>query len=420
MRRLYIQIYLTLVAALVILALLASALWYVSSTFGEERRWSVDGLAETVAEEIPPESSQPQAMLDVIASEQGYDITLRSRDGEVLAFTGRPLWSPGAPREDQNTMPRHRHFAHVAIQLADQRWLLVRPHRRHSFAWVVMPILLALALAIAAFPFVRRLTRRLERLQRRVDALGGGDLSARVQVEGRDEVARLAASFNAAAERIERLVEAQSATLASASHELRSPLARIRLAVTLLDAGRRPELEQRIENDIAELDDLIDELLLASQLRAQPDTRATEKVELLSLLRTEGERVNANVDGVACSVPGEERLLRRLLRNLFENAQRYAQGTQIDARVAQYGDGDVVIEVLDRGPGIAPEQRERVFEPFYRPPGMAEDGKGVGLGLALVRQIAARHGATVRCLGRDGGGSCFAVRFSEVRAKDDF
>ena len=104
--------------------------------------------------------------------------------------------------------------------------------------------MLAGAIGIGAYPVVRRLTRRLERLQARVDALGEGDLSARVDVEGTDEVAVLARSFNRAAERVEALVNAQRSTLASASHELRSPLARIRVALELLQGDERPELRE--------------------------------------------------------------------------------------------------------------------------------------------------------------------------------
>jgi signal transduction histidine kinase len=101
-----------------------------------------------------------------------------------------------------------------------------------------------------------------------VDALGAGDLSSRVEVEGNDEVANLASSFNQAAERIEKLVNAQRTLLASASHELRSPLTRIQMGLELLADDNRPELRVTLSKDIAELDELIGELLLASRLEA--------------------------------------------------------------------------------------------------------------------------------------------------------
>jgi signal transduction histidine kinase len=107
-------------------------------------------------------------------------------------------------------------------------------------------------------------------------------------------------------------------------------------------------------------------------------------------------------------VQAEERLLRRALRNLLENARRYG-GDEVDASVRRVGPDRVEMLVCDRGPGVPQAHREQVFEPFFRLPGHAERAGGVGLGLALVRQIAERHGGTVRCLARDGGGSCFVV-----------
>jgi signal transduction histidine kinase len=107
-------------------------------------------------------------------------------------------------------------------------------------------------------------------------------------------------------------------------------------------------------------------------------------------------------------VNGDARLLRRLVRNLLENARRYGGGTPIEISVAVDHD-TVTLRVCDRGPGVAAAERERIFEPFYRIRGTAESGNGVGLGLALVRQIARRHGGDARCEAREGGGSVFVV-----------
>ena len=138
-----------------------------------------------------------------------------------------------------------------------------------------------------ALPFVRQITKRLERLQRGVESLGAGDLSARVAVEGTDEVARLASSFNRAAGRIEQLVKANKALLANASHELRTPLARIRLAVELVKESVDPKRRAGLEQDIAELDWLVDEILLASRLDAVTDAIETQEIDLLALAAEE-------------------------------------------------------------------------------------------------------------------------------------
>jgi signal transduction histidine kinase len=133
-----------------------------------------------------------------------------------------------------------------------------------------------------------------------------------------------------------------------------------------------------------------------------------ETVELLAVAVEEAARVGAEVDGEPVSVAGDERLLRRALRNLLENARRYG-GEEVHVCVARAGTDRVEIRVSDRGPGVPVDQRERIFEPFYRLPGHAEREGGVGLGLSLVRQIAQRHGGSVRCEARDGGGSCFVL-----------
>src|SRR5262249_9606917 len=148
----------------------------------------------------------------------------------------------------------------------------------------------ALIVAVAAFPVVRRVTRRLERLQQGVESLGAGDLSARVKVEGRDEVARLAQSFNGAAARIERLVGAHKMLLANPSHELRTPLTRIRLAIELLKQEVDPQRKAELEKDIAELDQLIDEILLTSRLDAVSALEVEEDVDLLALAAEECAR----------------------------------------------------------------------------------------------------------------------------------
>ena len=147
--------------------------------------------------------------------------------------------------------------------------------------------LLLVVIAAGSYPVVRRVTRRSERLQAQVEALGAGELTARVKVEGNDEVAELARSFNRTAERIERLVGAQKSVLANVSHELRTPLARMRMTLELLPGEERPELRHRLAKDIAELDELIGELLLASQLDAREGAMHIEEVDLLALAAEE-------------------------------------------------------------------------------------------------------------------------------------
>nr|WP_246312457.1 HAMP domain-containing sensor histidine kinase [Aquabacterium terrae] len=281
---------------------------------------------------------------------------------------------------------------------------------------VVLVVLLLLAVAAGAYPVVRRLTRRLETLKQGVEAFGAGRLAQRVDDSGSDEVAAVANTFNRAAERIETLVRSHQNLLANASHELRSPLARLKMAVALYtDAAepQRPALRKEIETNVAELDALVEEVLLASRLDTAEAIERSEPVELLGLAAEEAARVGAQAAGAAVTVRGSERLLRRALRNLLENARRYG-GAEVEAEIFRRPDGGAEARVSDRGPGVPAAYRERIFEPFFRLPGHAEREGGVGLGLSLVRQIAEHHGGSVRCEPREGGGSCFVLALPAV------
>jgi signal transduction histidine kinase len=299
--------------------------------------------------------------------------------------------------------------AHLHFDPA-QAGLAIAGPRMHLMGLVVMLVMIAVVVAIGAYPVVRRLTRRLERLQHSVDAWGEGQLATRVTVEGDDEVALLAASFNDAAARIEALVAAQKSLLANASHELRSPLARIRMAAELMAGQAAPDVGAELRRSVAELDQLIDEVLLASRLDAGGAAmmRSVEEVDLAGLLAEECARVNATLQALPLVVMGEPKLLRRMVRNLLENAVRYGDGSQVEVRLGTQA-GVLRLEVCDGGPGIAEPERERIFEPFYRVAGASEAAGGVGLGLALVRQIARRHGGDAQCLANGGRGCCFRV-----------
>jgi signal transduction histidine kinase len=252
-----------------------------------------------------------------------------------------------------------------------------------------------------------------------VESFGAGNLSQRVDDRGSDEVAAVARSFNDAAGRIESLLRSNKALLANASHELRSPLARLKMAFAMLDETPpegRVHLAAEIHTNIAELDALVEEVLLASRLEAGSTAAGPELVDVVDVAVEEAARVGADLDSrqANLTVLGEERLLRRALRNLLENARRYGGGGAVQlnlARVRGSAGEQIELRVLDRGPGVPEPMRERIFEAFFRLPGHAEQAGGVGLGLSLVRQIAERHGGSVRCEARPGGGSVFVLSF---------
>ena len=286
-----------------------------------------------------------------------------------------------------------------------------------GFFWTLG--LVAVAVALGTYPIVRRLTRRLESLQHSVEQWGEGNLSARAPETGHDEVGFLAARFNHAAQQVEALVKARDALLASqksllanASHELRSPLTRIRMGLELMGAAPGSAAKEEIARNIAELDLLIEEILLASRLDArESDLGTIEPVDLVGLVAEECARAQTTlalqVPGTELLVPGVGKLLRRAIRNLLENARRYAQGEA--TLTLRLDGGNAVIQVCDQGPGVPEAFRERIFEPFYRLPGASERDGGVGLGLALVQSIALRHGGSVICRDNPQGGACFEI-----------
>ena len=395
MKRLYVQIYLTIVGSLVLVVLTAGLLWHSIAgvpPFGQP--FEIAG--EVVAELVPPADAplpQQQQVIDGLARRLGADLALYGRANEPLAAAGRPLPPPSGGSHSGGFLRTPAGPA-VSIRLPDGRWLVARlPLRRRPSALVFAVFLgaIALVVAIGALPVVRRLTGRLERLQRGVKSLGAGDLQARVKVEGRDEVARLARSFNQAAARIESLVSAHKMLLANASHELRTPLARIRLGLELV--ATHPERKAELERDIAELDQLVDEILLVSRLDATEQLDVREDVDLAALAAEECARYDdCSVEAKPVMVRGDPMLLRRMIRNLVENAHLHGD-PPIEVTVARQNDR-AVLNVLDHGPVIAEDARERLFSAFYRIPGRG-GAKGSGLGLALVRQIARRHGGDV-------------------------
>ena len=412
MPKLYLRIYLAVLASLAAFALASGFLWRQLGDAGPAgHAFEVAGtLAQNV---LPPAGAPPseqQAALDKLAANLRADVALFAADRTRLAAVGDSLPAPDTGRDRGGWLRAWAGPPAGAIHLPDGRWLVarVRHDRRHAGVGLFfMLALIALAVGVGAYPVVRRLTARLERLQAGVESLGAGDLSARVKVEGNDDVAQLARSFNRAAGRIEELVGAHKSLLANASHELRTPLARIRMAVELMKENADPRRKRGLEEDIMELDALIDEILIASRLDAVKGREADEEVDLLALASEECARYEeADLAGQPVTVRGDPRLLRRMIRNLLENARRHG-APPIDVRVSR-AEGAVELRVSDHGPGIPDAEREDMFRPFYR---FTDGGEraGAGLGLALVRQIARRHGGDARYLGREQSGGSFIV-----------
>ena len=404
-RKLYLRIWLAVAGSVLLLSLVLAWAWHQAERERERDRLR-QPPREVVVRNEAGERIGSAAALQRRGPGRGTEFAVTLDDGEVLnlelaahpraagARSGPPRWHPLA-------------------------WF--RPP--YGFIWIVA--LAGLAVMIGVFPIARRLTQRLETLQHGVQRWGEGHLDERVPVAGSDEVADLARHFNAAAGRIEELMQGQAALLqsqksllANASHELRSPLARIRMGLELTGPAVNTSVRDELKRNIAELDQLVDEILLASRLEApQADLGTVELLDFIGLVAEEAARIDAELTldpGTSqVLVRGVAKLLRRAVRNLLENAARHGRraGQAQEVRVALSVQGALaVLHVDDHGPGIAPDQRERIFEPFYRLPGASEREGGVGLGLALVRSIAQRHGGSVACGEHPGGGARFVLR----------
>jgi signal transduction histidine kinase len=412
MRRLYLQVYLTIVASLFLVVITAGMVWHFSAgVLPFEQPFAVAG--EVIAELVPPANAPrevQQQAIERLARRLGGDLALFGQSNDPLAAAGRPLPPPN--RNRAGDWLRTAAGPAVSVRLPDGRWLVARvpfaqrPSAAHLAAFLG---LIALAVALGARPMVRRLTGRLERLQRGVESLGAGDLRARVKVEGRDEVAQLAQSFNQAAARIETLVDAHKLLLANASHELRTPLTRIRLGLELVETD--PDRKAELTRNIAELDQLVDEILLVSRLDATEGLDVREDVDLAALAAEECARYeDCSTQGQSVLVRGDPTLLRRMVRNLVENAKLHGK-PPVEIAIVRQGDR-AELSVSDRGEVIAADARERLFSAFYRIPGRSGP-KDTGLGLALVRQIARRHGGEAAY--RPERGSCFTVTLPALR-----
>ena len=401
-RHLYLRIYLTILAIGLASLMAAAALAAHSYDGGHTMPPELVGGFGLVIDQLPgPDDPGFPEALGRVGDRLDADLTLYDRQGHRLGHAGPPL-PDGTPG-----FFRGRERRGLRLRMPDGRRVALsgRHNGRPPIPLLGMIALAAGVVAVGAWPLARSITRRLETVEQGMAAWGAGDLSVRVPVDGSDEVAAVATAFNGAAERVEALLAAERRLLASASHELRSPLARIRMALELLDDGEatRQALVADAVRDVEELDRTVGDLLQVGRVQAVGVT-ADDPVDLAGLLREEGRHVGAAVSGPPCVVRGDEGLLRRMVRNLFDNAERHG-GAPIEARTTATG---LVVE--DRGPGIAEGEAEAIFEAFHRPAGHAEgrDG-GVGLGLSLVREIARQHGGEVVYAPRPGGGSRFEV-----------
>jgi signal transduction histidine kinase len=309
-----------------------------------------------------------------------------------------------------------------------QRTMFSRPPR---YPFLLFLTLAALVLGLLILPVSYRITKPLRQLHRLGEEWAAGHLQKRADATGHDEIAELAGVFNLMAENLEEMLQQRKEFLAFISHELKSPLARIKVALEML-AERNPgdpesaHLLQGMEKDLSESESLIEQLLVLSRIEMQLPTMEPQEVDAAELVRKASGSLQPLVSaaGIRMTQEGELRalvrgsaeLLQRAFANILENAVKFSpQGGEVRTLIRSMPQA-VELQFLDQGAGIELEECEKVFEPFYR--GKSSGNRqGSGLGLFLARRIIDLHGGTITASPNQPSGARITIVIPSVLAK---
>ena len=412
-RRLYLQIYGILIMALLAVVITFGVIGLTTKGPNEGPKHLGNTVGKLAALALPESTASPavqQAELERIAKALGWKFTMLDASGDLIANVG-PVQKMLKPIEPKVVWQKRLAKDARALSMPDGRLLLIEglepPHLPPTMRIHLLLAVIVLSVGIISYPFVRRLTRRLEDLKNDVDTIASGDLKVRVPVEGKDEIAILTSSFNDAASRIEDLLNSQKMLLANASHELRTPLSRIRLGVELLENKQNTGRIHDLRRDIAELDVLIDEILLMSRLDTGIDVVLEDEIDLVAVVAEECVRFqDCHLQGTVPSVVGDRQLLSRLVRNLLQNAVIHGE-TPIHVEL-ETQNSDITLTVKDAGKGFPKHEKNRLFKAFQRGPDR-QNVPGFGLGLALVQQITQAHNGSVNILPKSQAQSAIRV-----------
>jgi signal transduction histidine kinase len=297
---------------------------------------------------------------------------------------------------------------------AEGHWFFIEPPPMWGRQWINRLWMLGVVIAFC-YVLARHLTGPLRRLESAVERFGRGDFTARVGSTRQDEVGELSKTFDQMAERIQNLVATQRNLLRDISHELRSPLSRLSVAVELARSHQQnAKALDQIEKEADRLNTLVGEVLSLARtedmkltLECVPiDLHATLQ-DLVNLCAIEARQRNCRIvldSAAGTTVNGDGELVRRALENVIRNALRYAPaGTDITIRVEQMNDA-VRVVIGDCGPGVPPEQLARIFEPFYRvDQARNRDTGGTGLGLAIAKRAIESHAGEIHARNLEPG-----------------
>jgi two-component system sensor histidine kinase CpxA len=321
-------------------------------------------------------------------------------EASIADANGRDL-ATGDDLSEYMRAPRRQRGVVVRFDREHAKWYVIRFPRRNWLRWWFQPEHVAAMLVVIlllCWAFARHMTRPVQRLQRTVERFGRGEFGERAQSDRRDEIGQLARTFNQMADRIEMLLAAERRLLGDISHELRSPLARLSLAVELArsDENREEHLD-RIQKEVERLNSLVGELLQVTRAEGDPSQLRSEPVRLDELVESvvEDSRIECSARGCRIEaraepieVCGDAELLRRAIENVIRNAIRYEpNGSAIEVTTDAGG-----VAVRDHGPGVPEDAVDRIFDSFYRVEAdRARHSGGVGLGLSIAKRAVEIH-----------------------------
>jgi two-component system sensor histidine kinase CpxA len=442
-RSLYLKIFIWFWLAMIIINVALFAIFALTRPTPAGRSWrdltQVGPNAQKAAEIY--EQSGPAALtaaLQVTEKSSGVSATFFDEGGKELSGRAAPagaselIAKAAESREIEfNFAGRNTLVARPVVSSKGRRYMYVahipRPPFQPGLEALGVRLLVILVIGgIFCFWLSRYLTTPFLKLRTTTNELAEGNLGARVAdklTKRRDEVGQLGRDFNVMAERLESMVKAQQRLLGDISHELRSPLARLGVALGLARQRSGADANgalDRIERESDNLNEMISQLLTLTRLESGTDGRKRTAVDLAALVHDvaedadfEARSVNRSVQVVSsdkCSINGVEELLRSAIENVVRNAVRFtAEGTAVEVALRRQngaGDNFAVISVRDRGKGVPQDALEKIFRPFYRTEDARDrqSGGGTGLGLAITERAVRMHGGTVAATNTTGGG----------------
>ena len=379
---------------------------------------NVERYIEYLIDDIgtPPDLAVAQRLADELPFElriEGQGVDWSSSAG--LSAIDDYRFRPAPPPYEDVYLSHHRRAQYLLIRRQNYDYLFSVDNsfrrgaeRRHGLLFLGLGCIL-----LALYFTIGRLLRPVAAMSEQVRRIGGGDLEQNLEIPGRSELAQLAAGINRMSAQIKSMLEGKSAMLLAISHELRSPITRMRVNLELLEPG---EIQQKLIDDVREMERLVAAILESEKLSSghAPLNRSHCRLDQLieEVVRAHAEREHILLDLAPISAEVDPLRFKLLLKNLIDNACDYSDPSAAAVEVRLYADaGGHCFEVRDRGPGIPEDEIPRLTEAFYRPDGArSRETGGYGLGLYLCQLIVAAHGASLDIESSPGSGTRVTVR----------